>query len=82
MNIRLLDYKGKEYFCEIPDDTEEIIIDIISGDMIMTYPKYFDTGENTRTINFYDGNIILSKDMFHILDEIKEAYKILEHKNY
>ncbi len=82
MNIRLLNYKGKEYFCEIPDNTEEINISIVSGDMIMTYPKHFDTGENTRIISFYDGNIILSKDMFHILDEIKESYEIFEHKNY
>lgn len=29
MKIRLLDYKGEEKFCEIPDNTEEIIIDVV-----------------------------------------------------
>lgn len=44
MTITLLDYAGGKHNVEIPDDTTTIIGKVISGDMIMTYPVYYDTG--------------------------------------
>lgn len=77
MKIRLLDYSGKEQFVEIPDNTQEIVIDILSGDMVMTYPVFFDTSRN-RVMTFYDGSFIISKKDFHHLDEIKKSYDLFE----
>lgn len=74
MKLRLLDYSGKEFFCEVPDSTEQITIDIISGDMIMTNPVHFDTGKNSRLMDFFDYTVTLNKEDFHILDEITNSY--------
>lgn len=75
IKLRLLDYAGNEYFCEVSDDTEQVIIDIVSGDMILTSPVYFDTGTN-RIINFYDCTRTLKKEEFHILNEITNSYEL------
>ena len=75
MKLRLLDYAGREYFCEVPDNTEQIIINIISGDMVMVDPVYFNTS-NTRIKSFYDGTIVLRKEMFHKLNKINNSYDI------
>lgn len=75
MKVRLLDYANTEHFVEIPDDTEEIVIDIISGDMVMKYPIYYDTSD-CRMINFNDGTIYLKKDEFHKLDTAVNSYDI------
>ena len=75
MKIRLLDYSGKEQFVEIPDDTQEIVIDILSGDMVMTYPVFFDTSKD-RAMDFYDGSFTISKKDFHHLNEIKKSYDL------
>ena len=75
MKIRLLDYKYDEHFVEIPDNTEEIVIEVISGDMVMTSPIHFDTSDS-RVMNFRDGTAVLSRDKFHILDEINSTYDL------
>lgn len=75
MKIRLLDYAGTEKFCEIPDDTEEIAIDIISGDMAKTSPVYFDSSRN-RIMNFYDGSVVLTRDQFYYLEAVKDSYEL------
>jgi hypothetical protein len=77
MTIRLLDFAANEYFVEIPDDTEELIIDIVSGDMVLQSPVYYDTGRESRVMNFYDGTIVLNKKDFSKLNEIEEACEIL-----
>lgn len=41
MDITLLDYTGKQHIVSIPDDTEEIQIMAISGDMVMLNPIFF-----------------------------------------
>lgn len=79
MKVRLLNYHDDEFFVEIPDDTEEITIEIISGDMIMISPVYFDTDvNNTRMLQFNDGMFTLTKDQFHLLNEIEDSYELLE----
>lgn len=77
MKLRLLDFAGNEHFCEVPNNTEQVIIDIISGDMVIVDPIYFDTCKN-RIFNYYDGTITLQKEKFHKLNEITNSYELYE----
>ena len=72
MKIRLLDYKGDEYFVDVPDDTDEITIKVISGDMVMTSPIRYNTSDN-RIVDYNDGEFTLQKQDFHVLDEVKST---------
>lgn len=77
MKLRLLDYEGTEHFCEVPDNTEQVIINIVSGDMVMVSPVHFDTC-NTKRMNFYDGTVILSKEEFYKLDKVEDSYDLFQ----
>ena len=77
MKLRLLDYAGKEYFCEVPDNTEQVTINIVSGYMVMVDPVHFDTS-NTRIMDFYDGTVTLSKEEFYKLDKVEDSYDLLQ----
>ena len=76
MKIRLLNYKGDEHFVKIPDDTDEIIIKVISGDMVMTSPFRYDTSDD-RLMNYYDGEFTLQKQDFHVLDEVRSTNEFI-----
>lgn len=76
MKITLLDWNGEKHYVEIPDDTTEINGEIISGDMVMYEPKYYDTGKKNRFIDFYDGSFTIKKENFHKLDELSDSYEI------
>ena len=75
MKLRLLDYEGTEHFCEVPDNTEQVTINIVSGDMVMVSPVHFDTS-NTRIMGFYDGTVTLSKEEFYKLDKVENSYDL------
>lgn len=77
MKIRLLNYEGKKHYVEIPDDTEQIVVSVISGDMILESPKYYDTG-NFRTMDFYDGSVTIKKDKFNEFNNVEDSYGIFE----
>lgn len=77
MKIRLLDYKDSEFFVDIPDSTESITIKVVTGDMIITDPVYFDTS-NRRLENFNDGVVTLKKEQFHYLNEIRNSYELFD----
>ena len=77
MKLRLLNYAGEERFCEVPNNTEQVTINIITGDMIMINPVYFDTS-NDRMMDFYDRTIILNKEEFHKLEKINKSYDLFE----
>lgn len=64
MKLRLLDYADRCHYIEIPDDTEYIAGNVVSGDMILTYPVSYDTGFGTRYIDYYDGHFRFSKEHF------------------
>lgn len=81
MKLRLLDYAGEEYFCEVPDNTEQVTIDIITGDMVMVDPVYFDTS-NDRMMDFYDGTMVLNKEEFHKLEKINKSYDLFMVENF
>ena len=73
MKIRLLDYLNKEHFVDIPDDTELIEIRVISGDMVMTSPVYYDTSDD-RIMNYNDGWFSLRREDFSLLDTVESSY--------
>lgn len=68
MKITLRNYSNSRIHVDIPDDTEYIEGKVLSGDMVMTYPFYFDTS-NERVMAFEDGYFHFDKDAFHLLDE-------------
>lgn len=78
MKITLLDYSGAKHYVEIPDDTMVITGKVVSGDMIMTSPTYYDTGEHTRRMNFHDGGFTIERKNFHKLDKMSDPYEIFE----
>lgn len=78
MNIDLLDWSGKKHTVEIPDNTEEITIRLVSGDMILLNPVYFDTGLDTREIYLYDGEYTINKDKFKELSSLKSSYDLFD----
>ena len=61
----------------IKEVEKEIVIEIISGDMVMTKPFFVDSS-NDRTLNFYDGGAIISCDKFEKLNELKSSYDLLD----
>ena len=77
MKIRLLDWENKEHYVEIPEDTEQIVVEIVSGDMILKFPKYYDTGR-FRMMNFYYGSVTIQKDKFNEFNNVEDSYGIFE----
>lgn len=77
MKIRLLDWENKEHHVEIPEDTEQIVVEVVSGDMILKFPKYYDTGR-FRMMNFYDGSVTIQKDKFNEFNNVEDSYGIFE----
>ena len=78
MEITLLDYKGTKHKVEIPDDTVQIEGEIISGDMVIDYPVYFDTGAKTRTMDFDDGIFVVSAKNFSKLETLRNSYEVFD----
>lgn len=78
MVIQLLDYSGKKHSVKIPDNTQELHIQIISGDMVLLSPIYYNTGQNSRTVNFYDGDHFVEKKDFDKLSSLDSAYSLFD----
>ena len=70
MIIQLLDYKGKKFPIEVPDNTQKLHIKIISGDMILLEPIYFDTRKDSRSYDFNDGEYFIKKENFDACDSL------------
>lgn len=69
MKITLRNYNNQKIPVEIPDDTEYISGTIISGDMVMKYPFYFDADVfGNRNISFPDGSFKIERKDFSKLD--------------
>ena len=84
MRLRLLDYKANEYWIEIPDGTEFIEGEIISGDMVVTNPINFDTGDTDqckRVIDFFDGSFIVPISELKEFNSIERSYDVFDLKN-
>ncbi len=78
MIIQLLDYLRKKHPVEIPDDTQELHIQIISGDMVLLEPVHYDTGQNSRTMNFYDGEYYVGRENFDKLSLLDSVYSLFD----
>ena len=77
MQIKLLNYANTPHYVEIPDDTDHVVIDVVSGDMIMTYPINYDTGDG-RGLSFYDGSVTIPRDKFDTLNSLAANYGIFD----
>ena len=72
-----MDYSNSKVQVYIPSDTKEIDIDIISGDMVMTSPIYFDADvEHNRRFNYFDGSVTVTADKFAALADLKSPSDI------
>lgn len=74
MEIQLLDYLGDPTMVDI-GESDHVVIDVLSGDMVMTYPFYRDSS-NCRNSDFYDGSATIYKKDFDKLNELKKSYDI------
>lgn len=79
IKITLMDYSKSKVQVEIPSDTKEIDIDIISGDMVMTSPIYVDADvKHDRRFNYFDGSVTITADKFAALADLKSPYDIFD----
>lgn len=84
MKVRLLDYKDREYWIDVPENTEYLEGEIISGDMVLAKPVFFDTGDTEqckRTMNFFDGRFKVSIKELEKFNSVKDSYELLEINN-
>lgn len=62
MKVSLKNWKGRVSLVEVPDTTEKLSIIEVSGDQVMVFPVFFDTGSDTRVEGFFDQHAIFSID--------------------
>lgn len=78
MKIKLLNYNGVSHEVNIPDDTEFIAGQVISGDMVLEYPVHYDTGATDRIIDYNDGSFRVARKDFDKLEKLTDPYEIFE----
>ena len=78
MKIKLLAWNGVSHEVKIPDETEYIVGQVISGDMVLEYPVYYDTGARNRIMDFNDGSFRVARKDFDKLEKLTDPYEIFE----
>ena len=78
MKIKLLNYAGVSHEVKIPEDTEFIAGQVISGDMVLEYPVHYDTGACDRIMDFNDGSFRIERKDFNKLEKLTDPYEIFE----
>lgn len=78
MKIKLLNYAGISHEVKIPEDTEYITGQVISGDMVLEYPVHYDTGAKDRIMNFNDGSFRVARKDFDKLEKLRDPYEIFD----
>jgi hypothetical protein len=78
MKIILRDYAGNPNEIEIDDDVECIAGVILSGDMVMCYPYYYDTDNACRINAFEDGYFKVSRKNFEIMNKMEKSRDIAQ----
>lgn len=58
MKIALRNYRNEVSIVDVPDNTTEIAVINISGDQVLVYPIFYDTGYNTRINDCFGGHKI------------------------
>lgn len=84
MKVRLLDYADREYWVDIPENTEYLEGKIISGDMVLAKPIFFDTGDTeqcTRLKNYFDGRFKISIKDLEKFNSIEKSYDVFDLEN-
>lgn len=77
MQIKLLNHENTPHYVEIPDDTDHVDIHILSGDMLMIHPIYYDTGR-VRDVNYFDGAVIIPHNKFDALNSLTKSCEIFD----
>ena len=78
MKIKLLNYAGVSHEVKIPEETEFIAGQVISGDMVLEYPVHYDTGAKDRIMDFNDGSFRVARKDFNKLEKLTDPYEIFE----
>lgn len=78
MKIKLLAWNGVSHEVKIPDDTEYIAGQVISGDMVLEHPVHYDTGATNRIMDFNDGSFRIARKDFDKLEKLTDPYEIFE----
>lgn len=78
MKIKLLAWNGVSHEVNIPDETEYIAGQVISGDMVLEYPVHYDTGARNRIMDFNDGSFRVARKDFDKLEKLTDPYEIFE----
>lgn len=78
MKIKLLAWNGASHEVKIPDETEYIAGQVISGDMVLEYPVHYDTGAAIRIMDFNDGSFKVARKDFDKLEKLTDPYEIFE----
>lgn len=77
MLIKLLDWKNRAKWVEVPDDTQEVSGVILSGDMVMERPIHADASED-RVTDFYDGSWTVKREDFDKLNAFTDSYDVMK----
>ena len=77
MKIKLLNWAQKEKWVEIPDDTQELVGCILSGDMVLEHPIYADSSDD-RVADFYDGSWCVERKDFEKFNMLTDSYDVFE----
>ena len=78
MKITLLAQNGVSHAVNIPDETEYIAGQVISGDMVLEYPVHYDTGAKDRIMDFNDGSFRIARKDFDKLEKLTDSYEIFK----
>ena len=68
MKVSLKNWNGREFWVEVPDTTEKLSIIEVSGDQVMVFPVFFDTGGNSRIEGFFDQHAMFSVDKLETIE--------------
>lgn len=58
MKIALRNHRNEVSIVDVPDNTTEIAVIEISGDQVLVYPVFYDTGYETRIDDYFDDHKI------------------------
>lgn len=75
MKIKLINHIGGTLLVEVPDETKEIHIRLVSGDMVLTEPFYVDSYQE-RTTHYFNGSFLINRKDFERLNNLKNSKEL------
>lgn len=76
--IKLLDTFGRESWVDLPDDTKEVAGVVVSGDMVLVYPFFFDAGRGVRLHDYLDASWIFPVEKLDEVNTQKTVHDVLD----